>query len=82
MKTFCIIILILSNFLTVFCAIAAVMNYLSWKREHKQNIENLINWNEFIIDNFENPVTKQTIEKRNILLRNILDENNKGTNKQ
>lgn len=73
MKTLCIVILIVSNFLTIFCAIAAVMNYLSWKREHKQNIEHLIEWNEFIIDNFENPITKKTIAKRNTLLKNILE---------
>lgn len=65
-----IIILTLLFFIPVF----AIWNFILWRREKKQNIQALINWNEFIIDNFENPITKKTIEKRNALLKNMLSK--------
>lgn len=64
-----IIILTLLVLIPVFFAIWYIVLD---RQEKKQNIEALINWNEFIIDNFDNPITKETIKKRNVLLKNML----------
>ena len=71
MKTLTFII-ILSLLLLI--PVFAIWNFILCKREQKQNIEALINWNEFIIDNFDNPITKETIKKRNVLLKNMLSK--------
>lgn len=67
MKTF----IILFSFIYIFFTIWSIVLGLI---EKKKNIEALINWNEFIIDNFDNPITKETIKKRNVLLKNMISK--------
>ena len=73
MKTFIILFSVISILMIFFSIWYIVLD----RREKKQNIEALINWNEFIIDNFDNPITKETIKKRNDLLNNILKKQSK-----
>ena len=71
MKTLTFIIILT---LLVLIPVFAIWNFILCRHEKKQNIEALINWNEFIIDNFDNPITKETIKKRNVLLKNMLSK--------
>ena len=73
MKTFIILFSVISILMIFFAIWYIVLD----RNEKKQNIEALINWNEFIIDNFDNPITKETIKKRNALLNNILKKQSK-----
>lgn len=70
MKTFIILFSVISILIIFFAIWYVVLD----RNEKKQNIEALINWNEFIIDNFDNPITKETIKKRNVLLKNMLSK--------
>lgn len=71
MKTLTFIIILT---LLVLIPVFAIWYIVLDRNEKKQNIEALINWNEFIIDNFDNPITKETIKKRNVLLKNMLSK--------
>lgn len=72
MKTLTFIIIL--TLLVLIPVFFAIWYMLLERNEKKQNIEALINWNEFIIDNFDNPITKETIKKRNVLLKNMLSK--------
>ena len=72
MKTLTFIIIL--TLLVLIPVFFSIWYMLLERKEKKQNIEALINWNEFIIDNFDNPITKETIKKRNVLLKNMLSK--------
>lgn len=44
-----------------------------YNKEQRKMQQDQYNWNEFIVNNYDNPFTRDTIRKRNELIKTILD---------